>query len=91
MSKMTINTINTIASDNCVEIYALARFSMTPNNHPPKQAPGMDPIPPRTAAVNALIPGIDPSVGYTDGYVAHSNTAAIAAKPEPIAKVMEII
>ena len=62
-----------------------------PNNNPPINAPGIDPIPPNTAAVNALIPGIDPSVGATFGYALHSSNDAIAAKPEPIAKVIDIV
>ena len=49
------------------EIYALAKFSSTPSNNPPSNAPGIEPIPPNTAAVNALIPGIDPSVGDNEG------------------------
>ena len=91
ISKTMIKTAKTIASDNCVEIYALDRFSMTPSKRPPMKAPGMDPIPPNTAAVKALMPGIEPSVGYTEGYVEHSNTAAIAANPDPIAKVMDMV
>ena len=34
---------------------------------PPSIAPGMEPIPPITAAVNALIPGIEPRVGSSEG------------------------
>ena len=34
--------------------------STTPNTKPPTIAPGIIPIPPNTAATNALIPGIPP-------------------------------
>ena len=30
---------------------------------PPSMAPGMEPIPPKTAAVKALMPGMAPVVG----------------------------
>ena len=33
-------------------------------------APGIEPMPPKTAAVNALIPGIEPVVGLMYVYVA---------------------
>src|SRR5581483_10642087 len=35
-------------------------FSSTPSNRPPSRAPRMLPMPPSTAAVNALIPGRNP-------------------------------
>ena len=55
------------------------------------KAPGIEPIPPNTAAVNALIPGIAPVYGVKVGYAEHSNTPAIAASPEPIANVSEMV
>ena len=42
------------------EIYDLLRLSITPRRIPPISAPGIEPIPPNTAATNALIPGIEP-------------------------------
>ena len=42
-------------------------FSISPKSTPPIIAPGIEPIPPITAAVNALIPGIEPSVGLVAG------------------------
>ena len=51
----------------------------------------MEPIPPNTAAVNALIPGIAPVYGVRVGYAEQSSTPAMAAKPEPIANVKEIV
>ena len=54
-------------------------------------APGTEPMPPKTAAVNALIPGMEPVYGDSVGYAEHSSTPAIAARPEPMAKVREIV
>ena len=41
--------------------------------------------------MNALIPGSEPVVGIRVGYAEHSSTPAIAARPEPMAKVMEMV
>ena len=62
-----ISTENTMASESWEEIYALERISITPKRTPPIKAPGMDPIPPNTAATNALIPGMEPVYGVKDG------------------------
>ena len=51
----------------------------------------MEPMPPNTAAVKALMPGMEPVVGTSVGYAEHSSTPAMAARPEPMAKVMEIV
>ena len=40
---------------------------MIPNRMPPIMAPGIEPIPPNTAAVNALMPGMEPVVGIRVG------------------------
>ena len=40
---------------------------MTPRVRPPIIAPGTEPIPPKTAATNALMPGIEPVYGLSDG------------------------
>ena len=37
--------------------------SITPIINPPNTAPGIEPIPPNTAATKALIPSIPPNVG----------------------------
>ena len=42
------------------ERYEAANASRSPSTIPPTIAPGMLPIPPRTAAVNALSPGMNP-------------------------------
>ena len=49
-----------IASDNVVDIYAFVKFSVSPMINPPTNAPGILPIPPKTAAINAFNPGIVP-------------------------------
>ena len=60
---ITISTPNTMASVKLELIYAEESFSKMPMRKPPNIAPEIDPIPPNTAAVNALIPGIEPVVG----------------------------
>ena len=64
---------------------------MMPSRIPPTMAPGMEPIPPNTAAVNALIPGMDPVVGSSTGYAEHRRTPAMAASALPMAKVTEMV
>ena len=59
----TTSTANTMASAHRVEIYVLDICSIRPSSMPPSMAPGMEPIPPKTAAVKALIPGMAPVVG----------------------------
>ena len=39
------------------------KFSATPSTSPPMTAPGMIQIPPSTAAMKALSPGINPIIG----------------------------
>ena len=55
--------INAAASRNVEDKNPLTNASMTPSNTPPTIAPGMTPIPPRTAATNALSPGMIPIKG----------------------------
>ena len=42
------------------DMYEAAKLSSSPSTTPPSMAPGMFPIPPSTAAVNALMPGMNP-------------------------------
>ena len=46
---------------------ATTSVSRIPIINPPRAAPGMLPIPPRTAATKALIPGRFPIKGLIDG------------------------
>lgn len=86
-----IKTAKVIASESWLEMYAFERISITPSKIPPINAPGIEPIPPNTAAVKALIPGIEPVYGVKVGYAEHKRAPAIAARPDPIAKVNEIV
>ncbi len=80
-----------MAFASSVDMYALENISIMPRSIPPRNAPGIEPIPPNTAAVNAFMPGIEPVVGTSVGYDEHSSTPAIAASPEPIANVIDIV
>ena len=64
---------------------------MMPSRIPPTNAPGIEPMPPKTAATKALIPGIAPVVGCKVGYEEQSSAPATAASAEPMAKVSEIV
>ena len=74
-----------------VEMYALAMASMMPRSRPPRNAPGMEPMPPNTAAVKALMPGMEPVVGMSDVLNEQSSTPAMAASAEPMANVAEMV
>ena len=49
-----------------ISVLDLIRFSQIPMINAPTTAPGIEPIPPKTAATNALSPGSAPEVGMTD-------------------------
>src|SRR5438067_450206 len=51
---------NAITSCHAVLVHVTPRFSTKPRSSPPRSAPLMFPIPPRTAAVKAFIPGMKP-------------------------------
>ena len=51
------------ASENAVSFMPLSRFSQMPMMNAPMTAPGIDPIPPKTAATKALRPGMAPEDG----------------------------
>ena len=72
-------------------MYAFPKISITPSRIPPIRAPGIEPIPPNTAATNALIPGMAPVYGVSVGYAEQSNTPATAASAEPMANVRAIV
>ncbi|KEA43050.1 hypothetical protein CR64_04000 [Pseudomonas aeruginosa] len=63
------------------------KASATPSSRPPSMAPGMLPMPPSTAAVNALIPARKPIPGLITPYCMPSSTAATAARAAPMTKV----
>ncbi len=64
--------------------------STSPRKKPPNIAPGMLPIPPSTAAVNALRPGINPLRQLNDRLWKPSMTPAAPASIAPMAKVTTI-
>ena len=66
-SSTMISTANTMASASWVDTYALLMISMMPSSTPPSIAPGMEPMPPNTAATKAFRPGIPPEVIATVG------------------------
>ena len=80
-----------MASENWVDRNAFAKVSMIPSKTPPSMAPGMEPMPPSTAAVKARMPGMEPVVGWSTGMEEHISTPATAASAEPMAKVMEMV
>ena len=74
-----------------VPIYALVRLSTTPITRPPTMAPGMEPMPPSTAATKAFRPSMAPIIGETCGYETQYISEATAARPEPMAKVRVMV
>ena len=51
----------------------------------------MEPMPPNTAAVKALMPGMEPVVGISEVEKEQYITPATAASAEPMAKVREMV
>jgi len=60
MSRAKVN-----ASENAVRPMPLSSVSQIPMINAPMTAPGIEPIPPKTAATKALSPGIAPEDGAT--------------------------
>src|SRR5690606_24276568 len=67
------------------------KASAMPSSRPPSMAPGMLPIPPSTAAVNALMPARKPMCGLITPYCRPSSTAATAARVAPMTKVRAMV
>ena len=87
--RIIINMANSIASVyGAIAGIELEKLSIIPSSIPPSIAPGTEPIPPITAAVNALIPGFEPNVGNSDGDFNKYNALAIAARTAPIKNVI---
>ena len=59
--------------------YEAAKASSSPSTSPPSIAPGMLPMPPSTAAVKALSPGMKPVYGLIRLYCTPNSTPAAAA------------
>src|SRR6266853_862667 len=73
------------------ERYEAAKASRMPSTRPPSMAPGILPIPPSTAAVKALSPGMKPVYGLTRLYWTPKRTPAPPPIAPPMRKVSEII
>ncbi len=71
--------------------YEAANASSTPRTRPPIIAPGMLPMPPSTAAVNALRPGMNPVYGLISPYCTPKSTPAAPPMAPPIRNVSEMI
>jgi hypothetical protein len=67
-----------------------ATDSTTPRISPPTAAPVTLPMPPRTAAVNALMPGTKPMLYWTMPNTRANITPATPARIPPTAKVVTI-
>src|SRR5205823_14518273 len=73
------------------ERYAAAKASRSPRTSPPSIAPGMFPIPPSTAAVNAFRPGMKPLQGLMSPYWTPKSTAAAPPIAPPLRNVREML
>ena len=63
--KTNISKTKVKASLKVVQPKPFMMFSQMPITKAPITAPGIEPIPPKTAATKALRPGIAPTVGVT--------------------------
>ena len=63
---MTMSSRNVKASLKVEYPSAVKKVSHMPMTSPPTTAPGMEPMPPRTAATKHLRPGSVPEKGVTD-------------------------
>ena len=66
-TRTTISSANVNASENTVMLVPLMSVSQMPMMNAPMTAPGIEPMPPNTAATNAFRPGMAPEVGMTVG------------------------
>ena len=70
---------------------AETKHSAMPMAKPPTIAPGIEPMPPRTAATKAFRPSMEPMVGVACAYWQQYSTEPIPASAEPMAKVKEMV
>ena len=65
-----MSIINVTASENMEYVgFTLTMFSQMPMMKAPTTAPGMEPMPPNTAATKARSPGRVPDYGMMDRYL----------------------
>src|SRR5205085_4630089 len=89
-SRMAMRITNAIASRKLEKRDPPTNDSITPMISPPTTAPGTLPMPPRTAAMKALSPGMMPISGSILGYDRPKRMPATAASAEPMMNVVEI-
>ena len=87
---MMISSAKEMTSLKSASPKALARLSTTPMSSAPTTAPGTEPMPPTTAAMNALMPGVEPAIWLMPVFLAKYSSAPTAARNEPMMNVMEI-
>ena len=90
-SRIIINRINVNASLKVEYPKATRKVSQIPMTKPPTTAPGILPIPPRTAATKHFNPGRVPENGVTDIRSVKYRMEPIAARKLPIIKVLLIV
>ena len=66
-------------------------ISINPMSRPPSTAPAVLPMPPSTAAMKHLMPGIAPMVGLMRVYFMPHIIAPTPASAEPMKKVMAMV
>jgi len=69
---------------------ALMMVSQIPIRNAPITAPGIEPMPPNTAATKDFSPGIEPAIGVMAGYVVKYRMEPTTASAEPMTKVAEM-
>src|SRR5690606_2670882 len=90
-SRISTSRLNATMSLYWDEMYAAAKVSAKPSSTPPSMAPGMLPMPPRTAAVKALMPARKPMKGLSLPMASAISTPPTAASMAPMTKVKEMI
>src|ERR1051325_952007 len=89
-SRMTMRITKAMASRKFENWLPPTKASTMPIVSPPTTAPGTLPMPPRTAAMNALSPGMIPISGSIFGYERPKRMPATAASAEPMTNVVEM-
>src|ERR1051326_179743 len=89
-SRMAMRITKAMASRKFEKRLPPTKASMMPIISPPTTAPGTLPMPPSTAAMKALSPGMIPISGSIFGYDRPKRLPATAASDEPITNVVEI-
>src|ERR1051325_2089870 len=89
-SRMTMRITKAMASRKFENWLPPTKASTMPIVSPPTTAPGTLPMPPSTAAMKALSPGMIPISGSIFGYERPKRMPATAASAEPMTNVVEM-